>query len=119
MNPVLLRVVCASEAVGGLVVLAYPALVARLLLGSEIVGAGIFMSRIAGIALIALGIACWPGGAARGLLGMTVYSAVTTVYMAGVGVMGGQTGALFWPAVAAHGVLSILLARLLFKRGQS
>jgi hypothetical protein len=116
MKSILLRIVSAGEAATGLVLLAHPPIVVRLLLGSEIMGAGIFMSRIAGIALIALGIACWPGGATRGLLGMTVYSVVAAGYMAGVGLTGGQTGILWWPALAAHGVLAILLPRALFKK---
>jgi uncharacterized protein (DUF4415 family) len=61
------------------------------------------MSRIAGIALIALGFACWPGGVARVLQGMAVCSTVAAAYMAVVGLTGGQTGMLWWPAFATHG----------------
>ena len=116
MKPLLLRVVSASEAAAGLVVLAHPPIVVRLLLGSDIADAGIFMSRIAGIALIALGIACWPGGATCGLLGMAVHSVVTAGYMTAFGLTGGQTGILWWPALTAHGVLAILLTWALFKK---
>ncbi len=112
----LLRIASAGEATTGLVLLAYPPIVVRLLLGSETTGAGIFMSRIAGVALIALGVACWPGGETRGLLGMTVYSVVAAGYMTGLVLTGGQTGILWWPAFAAHGVLAILLTRALFKK---
>jgi len=115
MKQFLLRIVSAGEAATGLVLLASQPIVVRLLLGPEITGAGIFIGRIAGIALIALGVACWPGGATRGLLGMTVYSVIAAGYMTGVGLMGGQTGILWWPACAAHGVLTILLTRALFK----
>ena len=37
-----------------------PSLVGRLLLGEELTGIAIPVARVAGIALIALGVACWP-----------------------------------------------------------
>ena len=66
------------------------------------------MSRIAGIALTALGVGYWPGPA---LVGMLTYSAVVTLYLAYVGFAGGLTGILLWPAVAIHTILTFLLAR--------
>lgn len=116
MTHSLLRIVCVAEAATGLGLLAHPPTVIQLLLGSEITGAGIFTSRIAGIALIALGVACWPDGAARALQGMAVYSTVAAVYMAIVGLTGGQTGMFWWPAFAAHAVMGILLTRALVKK---
>ena len=56
----LLTLAALGEALAGLILLVYPFLVIRLLFDSEITGAGVVMSRIAGIALIALGVACWP-----------------------------------------------------------
>ena len=61
-----------------------------------------------GIALIALGLACWPGPP---LVGMLTYSAAVTMYLAGVGFAGGSTGILLWPAVVLHAILTALLAR--------
>ena len=55
-----------GEAGTGFVLLVYPPIVVRLLFAAEIAGAGVVMSRIAGISLIALGIACWPGRGATG-----------------------------------------------------
>ncbi len=108
----LLSLAAAAEAATGLVVLVYPPLAIRLLFGAELAGAGVVMSRIAGIALIALGIACWPGGAAvRALCGMLTYSALATLYLLYVGVGGEWVGRLLWPAVAIHAVLTVLLAR--------
>ena len=64
-----------AETVTGLVLLVYPPIVVRLLFGAEITGAGIAVSRIAGISLITLGLACWPGNlASRALFGMLIYS---------------------------------------------
>lgn len=62
----LLMLAAAGEAAVGLGLVVHPAIVVQLLFGTEIAGAGMVMSRIAGIALIALGIACWPGRAMRG-----------------------------------------------------
>jgi len=85
------------------------------LFAAEIAGAGVVMSRIAGISLIALGIACWPArGANWALSGMLTYSLLVTLYLIYLGVGGEWTGKLFWPAVAVHAVLTILLARAWF-----
>jgi len=105
----LLTLASVSEGAIGLLLLAYPPIVVRLLLGSEIAGVGIVIARIAGISLIALGIACWPGRIPqRALCGMFVYSTLAMIYLGYVGLTGGQ-GILLWPAVAVHAVLSILL----------
>ena len=74
-----LALAATGEAALGLVLLAYPPIVVRLLFGADIAGAGIVMSRIAGIALIALGVACWPDSTA--LAGMLTYSAAVTLYL--------------------------------------
>jgi hypothetical protein len=104
----LLAVVAAGEAFTGLILVIYPSLVVRLLFGAEISGAGTLMSRIAGIALIALGLACWPGPPR---VGMLTYGAVVTLYLAYVGVAGGASGMLLWPAVVLHAILTALLTR--------
>ena len=96
-----------GEAATGLALLLVPSLVGRLLLGEELGGVGIPVARVAGIALIALGIACWPGPAR---LGMWTYSTGVMLYLAWLGFIG-LTGILLWPAVALHAVLSILLGR--------
>ena len=109
-----LAIAAAAEAVTGLILLAYPPIVVRLLLGTDIAGAGIAVGRVAGMSLLALGLACWPGRDATGrsaaLLGMLTYSLLVTLYLARVGVVHGA-GILLWPAVAVHGVLTLLLAR--------
>ena len=108
----LLAVVGAGEAFTGLALVIYPSLVVRLLFGAEISGAGTVMSRIAGIALIALGVACWPGPPQ---VGMLIYSALATAYLAYVGVGGAWAGPLLWPAVVVYAVLTLLLARAWFR----
>ena len=96
-----------AEAATGLAILAAPALVVRLLFGAELTGAGLPVARVAGIALIALGVACWPGPR---LAGMLTYGVLLTSYFAYLGLAGGFTGPVLWPAIALHGILTALLA---------
>jgi hypothetical protein len=119
MNKVL-ALAAVGEASLGLVLLVYPPIVVRLLLDAEIAGAGIAVSRVAGIALIALGLACWPGSDAggspsRALRAMLCYSLLATLYLAYLGISGGWVGSLLWPAVAIHAILTFLLARAWLK----
>jgi hypothetical protein len=98
-----------AEAATGLALVIVPSVVGKLLLGEELSGVAVPIARVAGIALIALGIACWPGPP---LVGMLTYSALVTLYLAYIGFADGLTGVLLWPAVALHLVLSILLGRV-------
>ena len=107
MNKILMFTALA-EAGMGVILLAYPPIVVRVLFDAEIVGAGVIMSRLAGIALIGLGVACWPGPPR---VGMLTYSVVVTLYLAYVGFAGGLTGILLWPAVILHVILTALLTR--------
>ena len=107
MNKVLV-LAAVSEAATGLALLIVPSLVGRLLLSEELTGVAIPVARVLGIALIALGLACWPG---TPLVGMLTYSAAVTLYLAYVGFAGGLTGILLWPAVVLHAILTALLAR--------
>ena len=105
-----------GEAVTGVALLIVPSLVARLLFGEELTGVAIPVARVAGIALIALGVACWPGPP---LVGMLVYSAAVTLYLAYVGLAGGLTGILLWPAVVLHVILTALLTGALTKNTEA
>ena len=95
----------AAEAATGVALLIVPSLVGRLLLGAELAGVTIPVARVAGIALIGLGVACWPGPP---LVGMLIYSAVVTLYVAYVGL----AGILLWPAVVLHVILIVLLGHI-------
>ena len=78
-----------AEAATGLALLIVPSLVGQLLLGEELTGVAIPVARVTGIALIALGIACWPGPP---LVGMLTYSALVALYLAYLALAGGLTG---------------------------
>ena len=67
-----LAVAALAEAATGAALLVVPSRVARLLLGEDLGGAALPVARVAGIALIALGFACWPGSPR---IGMLLYSA--------------------------------------------
>jgi hypothetical protein len=100
-----------AEAATGLALLIVPSPVGQLSFGQELTGVTVPVARVTGIALIGLGVACWPGPP---LVGMLTYSVAVTLYLAYVGFAGGLTGLFLWPAVALHAVLSILLARVWF-----
>ena len=101
-----------GEGLTGLALLILPNLVARLLLGMELTGAGIPAARMAGIALIGLSVACLPGLA---LAGMLTYSALVTLYLGYLGLAEEFSSVLLWPAVLLHAVLTVLLTRSWFK----
>ena len=97
-----------GEGVTGLALVLFPSLVGRLLLGDDLTGVAVPVARVAGIALIGLGIACWPGPP---LIGMLTYSAMVALYLAFLGGVDGMHGTLLWPAVVLHLILTILLIR--------
>ena len=101
------------EAATGLALIILPSLVGRLLFGTEFTGVANPAARVTGIALLALGVGCWPGSTA--FCGMVTYGALVTVYLAYLGLVGGFTGILLWPAVVLHGILTVLLARAWFQ----
>lgn len=96
-----------SEAATGLALLLVPSLVGQLLLGAELTGIAVILARVCGIALVSLAIACWPG---TPLLAMLGYGAASALYLAYLGLTGGASGILLWPAVALHLILTVLLA---------
>ncbi len=77
-----LALAAAGEAATGVALLLVPSFVGQLRLGVELTGVAVTVARVAGFALIALGVACWPG---TPLLGMLIYSAAVTLYLAYVG----------------------------------
>ena len=106
----LLSVTGALEAATGLALLAMPSVVVELLLGSSPgTLSGVTVSRVAGVALFALGVACWlaredaASRAAKGLVAaMLLYNigVVAVLVLAWTG--SGPVGVGFWPVVLAH-----------------
>ncbi|NVO17162.1 MAG: hypothetical protein HXX10_24310 [Rhodoplanes sp.] len=94
------------ECAAGSALLIDPSLAGQLVFGEALTGIAISVARVAGIALIALGIACWPGPP---VVGMLTYNALVALYLASLGLIGGSTGVLLWPAVVLHAILTALL----------
>ena len=108
-----LTVAAVVEVATGMALLIVPSLVGRLLFGAEFTGVANPAARVTGIALLALGVGCWPGSTAR--CGMLTYGALATLYLAYLGVIGEWVGPLLWPAVLLHAILTALLARAWFQ----
>ena len=102
----------AAEALTGLALVLVPSVVGKLLFGQGVVGVGGVLARVAGLALIGLGVACWPGPPR---VGMLTYSSFVTLYLAYLGITG-VSGVLLWPAAALHLILAILLTRAWMNR---
>ena len=103
-----LTVAAIAEALTGAALLADPSMVSQLLLGSGLAGVAVPVARVAGIALIGLGVACWPGPP---LLGMLAYGAGVATYLGWLGLWGEASGVLLWPAIALHLILTALMLR--------
>jgi hypothetical protein len=91
-----------------------PAIVVRLLFGAEISGASMPLGRVAGAALLALGVACWlarddgQSRTARGLVvAMLTYNIVATTVLAFAGIGLGLHGVALWPAVVLHAAMAV------------
>jgi hypothetical protein len=113
-NRSVLGVAAAIEAVTGLVMILFPHALIRLLLGADATGLNIVIGRVAGIALLSLGLGCWMGrqeeGRSPALTAMLTYNLLVTIYLAFVGLSTEFVGVLLWPAAALHAALTALLA---------
>jgi hypothetical protein len=98
------------EILTGCGLLVVPALVIRLMLGSELDQVGFAVARILGAALLALGIAAWevPRRAPRltTRAGICVFNIGAAALLVVFAVFGGLAGALLWPIALFHGVLA-------------
>jgi hypothetical protein len=117
----LLTICTILEAFTGVACVIAPAPLSRLLFGAEVSGTGLAVSRVAGLALLSLGIACWPrdktpGHSIGAFHAMLAYNGLITIYLFGLGLRGEWIGVLLWPAACGHAVLTILLARTFCRR---
>ena len=110
----LLVFVAIAESATGVALIVVPSLVGRLLFGAELTGVTAVVGRVAGIALFALGIACWlartdtPSRAARGLVvAMLTYNLVATAVLAFAGIGLQLHGIVLWPAVVLHAAMGV------------
>lgn len=99
----------------GLALLAVPALLTPLLLGGQLdTSVGLVVARVAGAALLSLGVACWNGsrdvqsGAARGIVAaMSFYNIGAVAVLSSARFCLGLTGIGLFPAAALHAALAV------------
>jgi hypothetical protein len=126
MTKTLLVVTAVFEGATGLLLLVSPSALAALLLGTELdTPAALTVGRVAGAALVALGIACWLARSdeqshpARGLLvAMVLYNTAAGGILAHAGAYLGLSGVALWPAVLVHLAMALwCIMCLQIKRG--
>ena len=98
----------------GLALLIDPAIVVTLLLGADVAGVGVPLGRCFGIALVALGLACWPSGPnarsdSPAFRAMLVYNVLIALFLVYLFLVGHFRGVLLWPGVALHAVVALML----------
>ena len=117
MKNKVLALAAAAEVGTGVLVFALPQAAVRLLFAADVTEAGVLISRVAGISLLGLGVACWPAhDTSRACYGMLTYTVLVMIYLLLVG-KAGHAGVLLWPAVVAHAILAVLLLMARFRTG--
>ena len=117
----LLVVTAIAELGAGLVLLIAPSPTVTLLLGAGLDSPeSVLLGKIAGSALLAIGLSCWlgrnaPGGLVAGLL---LYNAALVILFLDAGMIDKMQGIGIWPAVGVHGALAIWCAARLRAGGR-
>jgi hypothetical protein len=110
----LLAFAAVVESGTGFVLVVAPTTAVALLAGPTGLDEATPLGRILGIALLALGLACWPGrqsggSASAAFRAMLTYNALVAAYLLYLGVAGYFKGALLWPAVVLHALVALLM----------
>ena len=111
----LLSVTAAIETGTGLLLIVFPSVLAKILLGSPLDGpVAITIARIAGLAILALGLFCWLGGydaqsrTARGFIAvLVIYNAVTSIILTYAGLGLGLSCIGLWSVVIIHTFMGV------------
>ena len=111
----LLIVTAVLEAATGLALVASPSLVASLLLGSPLdTRPGSVIGRVAGVALLTLGLVCWLARngqqsrvTAEPIAAMLFYNIAAATLLAYARLGLGLSGLGLWPAVALHVAMAL------------
>jgi len=98
----------------GLALMIRPAMVVTSLLGASESGGGRPLGRFFGVALLALGLACWPSrqraeSGSPPFRAMLTYNVLVALYLGYLGTVRDLGGVLLWPAVALHAGVALLL----------
>jgi hypothetical protein len=104
----------------GIPLLVTPSLVAQLLLGTPLSSpAALLVARIAGAALLAIGVSCWlerraPIVPVTGLVsGLLVYNAAVFALLLYATLADGLSGMGIWPACALHAAMAVWCVRVI------
>jgi len=111
----------------GLVLVLLPSTAALLLLGQHLdVAVGVTVARVAGVALLALGAACWfarldgQTRASRGLAGaMLLYNVGIIGVFGHAAVVLGLSGVGFWPVMVVHTSLTAWCLKCMLGSGSA
>ena len=94
----LLTATAVIEAVTGIALIVAPDTIGWLLLGEPLSGAGLAVGRVAGVALLALGMGSWIGrhsqGRSAALAAMLTYNVLAALYLAYLAINGELVGLL-------------------------
>ena len=102
------------EVATGLALMIDPRIVVALLVGPNAPAEEIPMGRLPGIAILALGLACWPSAqhaesGSPAFWAMLVYNVLIALFLVYLFKVGHLGGVLLWPGVALHAVVALLL----------
>jgi hypothetical protein len=103
------------EAITGLILISSPSLLAMLLLGTSLKApAAIIVARLAGVALVTLGIACWLArsdeqrqAVRRMVAAMLFYNCAAVAVIISARFGQGLSGICLWPAVVLHAGMAV------------
>ena len=115
---VLLKAVAVVELLTGIGLLLAPSLVANLLFGQPLAsGVSLVVARVAGMALIAIGLVCWlesvtkrAGQPTALLLGLLAYNGGVPLLLLHSYIFNDLSGIGLWPAVGLHLAFSAWIA---------
>lgn len=104
----------AAEAGTGIALMIAPSVVIPLLIRDNTTDLATWLGRFVGIALLSLGMACWPERHrsdvdAAAVRAMLAYNALVALLLACIGTAGHIAGPLLWPAAVLHVALALLL----------
>jgi hypothetical protein len=112
-----LIVTAIAEVGTGLLLLGAPSMIATLLLGAGLESPeSILIAKVAGSALLAIGLSCWlernrDGSGPSGLIaGLALYNAAVVVLFVYAAVVDKMNGIGIWPASGLHAVMLIWCA---------
>jgi len=117
----LLVVTAAAELGAGLVLLIAPSAATRLLLGAGLDSPeSVLVGKVAGSALLAIGLSCWLGrNQADGLVaGLLLYNVALALLFLDAGMIDKMQGLGIWPAIGVHSALAIWCAARLRAGGR-